>query len=337
MDGFGEAQLQAVREAMPDYLANVHGVTDLRRNFRCIHPGHEDRHPSMGYDARACRVKCFSCGASGDVFEVAGWDAGAEAFPDKVRAAASGAGIDLGECTSPCRPRRAARKPARRAPRQIEGQDVLPAVQGAFAALYEEPGAVALDWLRRRGFTDEKICRFGWGWVQHPSDIFTTGFERAPMVEAGYICLPFPEGEGWHAVRYATFRPCRNGAKPKEWKPKGMPSPVWREHLLRQDGAPVYIAEGIFDAAALTALLGVPACAMCGAGTGRVLDVAADTPPSERPAYVIATDADDAGRRFSETLQEGFAKIGAACSVMPPYPGGAKDAADVLRAKRVMP
>lgn len=91
MDAFGEAQLQAAREAMPDYLENVHGITDLRRNFRCIHPGHDDRHPSMGYDARTRRVKCFSCGASGDVFEVAGWDTGAVEFPDKVRAAASGA------------------------------------------------------------------------------------------------------------------------------------------------------------------------------------------------------------------------------------------------------
>lgn len=337
MDTFSEAQLQAVREAMPDYLASVHGVTDLQRNFRCIHPGHDDRHPSMGYDALAYRVKCFSCGASGDVFEVAGWDTGAEEFPDKVRAAASGAGVDIGNGASSYQPKRATRKPARRAPQPVEGKDVLPSVQDAFMALYEKPGAVALDWLHRRGFTDEEICRNGWGWVRHPGDILPTGFEGAPKVEAGYICLPFPEGEEWNAVRYATFRPCRNGAKPKERKPKGMPSPVWREHLLRQSSAPVYIAEGIFDAAALTALLGVPACAMCGAGTGRVLDVAADTPPSERPAYVIATDADDAGRRFSETLQEGFAKIGAACSVMPPYPGGAKDAADVLRAKRVMP
>lgn len=332
---FEEPELVALKERMPDYLANVHGITNLRRNFRCLHPDHEDRHPSMGYDAHTHRVKCFSCGASGDVFEVAGWDTGAVGFPDKVRAAASGADFALAERVFPCRPKRAARKPARRAPQPVEGRDVLLDVQNAFVALYEEPGAAALAWLRRRGFTDEEICRNGWGWVRHPRDVFPAGFEGAPEVEAGYICLPFPEGEGWDAVRYATFRPCEVEAKPKEWKPKGMPSPVWREHLLRRSGAPVYIAEGVFDAAALAALLGVPACAMCGAGTGRVLDVAADTPPSERPVYVIATDADEAGRRFAETLREGFTEIGAACSAMPPYPDGAKDAADVLRAKRV--
>lgn len=332
---FEEPELVALKERMPDYLANVHGITNLRRNFQCIHPDHEDRHPSMGYDARTHRVKCFSCGASGDVFEVAGWDTGAVGFPDKVRAAASGAGVALGEAVSSYRSKQAVRKLARREPQPMNGLDISDAVFSAFIDLYEEPGAVALDWLRRRGFTDEEICRNGWGWVRHPRDVFPAGFEGAPEVEAGYICLPFPEGEGWDAVRYATFRPCEVEAKPKEWKPKGMSSPVWRGHLLRRSGAPVYIAEGVFDAAALTALLGVPACAMCGAGTGRVLDVVADTPASERPAYVIATDADEAGHRFAKALIEGFAQIGAACSAMPPYPDGAKDAADVLRAKRV--
>lgn len=310
MAAFDEAQLRTVREALPDYLANVHGIANAKAAFRCIHPDHDDKHPSMSYDARAHRVKCFSCGASGDVFEVAGWDNRAEDFPDKVRAAASGAGVDLAEAASTYRPKPMVRKTARRAPRPIEGKDVLASVQDAFIALYDEPGAVALDWLRRRGFTDEEICRNGWGWVRHPRDVFPTGFDGAPEVRAGYICLPFPERETWDAVRYATFRPCENGAKPKEWKPKGAPSPVWKEHLLRRRGAPVYIAEGVFDAAALSALLGVPACAMCGAGTGRVLDVVADTPPSERPAYVIATDADEAGRRFAEALQKGFEQIG---------------------------
>ena len=69
---FEEAQLQAIRERMPEYLERVHGVTDARRAFKCLHPGHTDRNPSMGYDAKTFRVKCFSCGASGDVFEVAG-------------------------------------------------------------------------------------------------------------------------------------------------------------------------------------------------------------------------------------------------------------------------
>lgn len=335
VSGYAEAQVQAVREALPDYLRNVHGVQNVRKAFRCLHPDHEDRHPSMGFDARAHRVKCFGCGASGDVFDVAGWDTRAEGFPDKMRAAAVGAGIDIGDPLPDYRPKPIARpRPARPKPTPAEGEDVGGAVLEAFASLYEPCGAAALDYLHARGFTDEEICRNGWGRVEHPRRIFPTGFEGAPESAEGYICLPFPEGEAWEAVRYAVFRPCGGSMRRKELKRKATPSPIWREHLLRGGCEAVYIAEGIFDAAALSALLGVSACALCGSNTSRLLDVVADAPRGTRPAYVIATDADDAGRAFAETLAKGFAEIDARFSVLPPYPDGAKDANDVLRAVR---
>lgn len=337
MSEYGPAQLKAAREAMPDYLRNVHGITNLKNPIRCLSPDHEDGTPSMSYWTKDNRLHCFGCGAVYDAIDLAGIDTGAESFKDKVAAAADGAGIDLGEPSSTYRPakRAAPRKPARSKPQPVEGKNVLDAVQGAFTALYEEPGAVALAHLHRRGFADDEICRNGWGWARHPREIFPTGFEGAPECSDGYICLPFPESEGWGAVRYAAFRECRSGAKPKERKRANTPSPVWREHLLRGGFEAVYIAEGVYDAAALSILMDAPACAMCGDNVGRVLNVAADTHPSVRPRYVIATDGDEAGRRFADRLAKGFAEIGAAHSMLPDYPDGAKDAADVLRAKRV--
>ncbi|WP_281654204.1 toprim domain-containing protein [Eggerthella sinensis] len=335
MNGYADAQVQVVREALPDYLQRVHGVQNARKAFRCVHPAHEDRHPSMSYDQRACRVKCFSCGACGDAFDVAGWDTGAESFPDKMRAAAAGAGIDIGDPDPAYRPRRAARlKPARPKPKPVEGADASEAVLAAHANLYAPQGAAALEHLRRRGFSDEEICRNGWGWVEHPRIVFPTGFEGAPANAGGYICLPFPEDENWEAVRYAVFRPLGGGKGRKELKRAGTPSPIWREYLLRRGCEAVYITEGIFDAVALAALLGVNACAMCGSNAGRVLDVVADTPRAERPAYVIATDNDKGGRAFADALSKGFAEIGARFSALPSYPDGAKDAADVLLAAR---
>lgn len=338
MMAFEEAQLQAIRERMPEYLERVHGVTDARRAFKCLHPGHTDRNPSMGYDAKTFRVKCFSCGASGDVFEVAGWNAGAASFPDKVKAAADALGIAVGAQASPYRPRsEAAQKPSRSKPLPVEGKDVSDAVLAAFCDLYEPRGSAALDRLHRRGFADEEICRNGFGWAAHPSDVVPHGFEGAPRCEGGYICLPFPDSEGWESVRYAVFRACEDGARPKERKPKGATAPIWREHLLRGEGPSgqaVCIAEGVFDAASLSILAGAPACAMCGSNAGRVLDVVADTPRGKRPKYVIATDGDDAGAAMARTLADGFDEIGAPYSLMPPYPYGLKDANDVLGRER---
>ena len=42
------------------------------RPFRCLNPGHEDRHPSMRYLSRSHTVHCFSCQWHGDVFDVVG-------------------------------------------------------------------------------------------------------------------------------------------------------------------------------------------------------------------------------------------------------------------------
>lgn len=67
---FASDDLGELKRFMPDVLARLYGIVDLKRPFRCLSPDHDDRHPSMSYDPRAYRVKCFSCDASGDVFQV---------------------------------------------------------------------------------------------------------------------------------------------------------------------------------------------------------------------------------------------------------------------------
>ncbi len=42
----------------------------LDRCFRCLSPDHEDKHPSMSYDARRDKVHCFACGATYDLVDL---------------------------------------------------------------------------------------------------------------------------------------------------------------------------------------------------------------------------------------------------------------------------
>ncbi len=77
-----EAKEQA-RERLAEVLAEVVPGFRPERAFRCLNPDHEDRHPSMRYLSRTQVVKCFSCGWTGDVFDVVGAVyglAGGEAF-----------------------------------------------------------------------------------------------------------------------------------------------------------------------------------------------------------------------------------------------------------------
>ena len=43
---------------------------DTKKAFRCLNPEHEDKHPSMRYDAKRGKVHCFSCGVDYDIYDV---------------------------------------------------------------------------------------------------------------------------------------------------------------------------------------------------------------------------------------------------------------------------
>lgn len=54
------------KSMLEDYLVSC-GI-NTKRKFHCLNPAHKDEHPSMSYKNN--RVKCFSCGFGGDIFDV---------------------------------------------------------------------------------------------------------------------------------------------------------------------------------------------------------------------------------------------------------------------------
>ena len=61
------------------YLTVKHGI-DIRKPFKCLNPSHDDQHPSMSYYDKGNLVKCFSCGATYDLFDLIGIDYGLHEF-----------------------------------------------------------------------------------------------------------------------------------------------------------------------------------------------------------------------------------------------------------------
>ena len=66
--------IQELKSKLPEYLRQI-GIDNIDK-FPCLHPAHDDKHPSMSYDRKTNRVHCFSCKESGDVFDVIGWREG---------------------------------------------------------------------------------------------------------------------------------------------------------------------------------------------------------------------------------------------------------------------
>lgn len=74
---------------LADYLVNKKGITNLREHFKCLNPDHEDKHPSMMFTSKYNICKCFSCGASYDIFDLIGIDYDVTSFRDKLSIASN--------------------------------------------------------------------------------------------------------------------------------------------------------------------------------------------------------------------------------------------------------
>jgi len=344
---YDDTTLSTLKEQADKYLEIVCNVTNLHRLFRCLHPDHEDKKPSMGFDSRTNRVRCFSCSASGDVFQVAEWVEGATRFPDQVEAVARTVGYYLPTSSQVTtkKPRVRLKKPTYAKPAPIEGVDFTDQMLEARRVLLEEPqGQAALDYLRSRGFSDEVITHAPIGYVKHPSALLPD--MQASEHDGGYLAFGFPtpakDTSAHNAVRftvpYVTFRAYADEAAPKELKPKGYTSPLWREHLLGtgiyNPSRPIYVVEGILDALSLVILLEVRAVALCGAaGATRLLQVMAHAPKRYQPKLVLALDSDEAGARHTRTVSDGLKRLDVFHQTAKPYPYGCKDANELLMLK----
>ena len=58
----------SLKNLLPEYLERLGLSTD--KPFNCLSPEHDDKKPSMSYDAKHSRVKCFGCGATWDLYDL---------------------------------------------------------------------------------------------------------------------------------------------------------------------------------------------------------------------------------------------------------------------------
>ena len=67
-----EQAKETIKQQLASYLMQK-GI-DINKPFNCLNPAHPDRHPSMSYDKKNNKCKCFSCDASYDIFDLIGID-----------------------------------------------------------------------------------------------------------------------------------------------------------------------------------------------------------------------------------------------------------------------
>lgn len=235
------------------------------------------------------------------------------------------------------RPKRKPRqKPLFEPPRVAGGSDCHEAVVRAFGDLYAPGNEVGRRYLRFRGLDDEDVARFGLGFTRDPRQVMPEFSVWEPEA-LGFVVIPFFDDATCGSAHYCMCRTISRGAvRNKEWRPRGISTPLWREWLLSSSPDVLYVAEGLIDAMALSKLVGGEVMALGGTSNARRLgQVLFAVPEGMRPGtVVVCMDEDDEGRRARDRIMRDLDLLRVPHSAMPPYPEGAKDADEWLVAWR---
>ena len=337
-----ERDKESLREFMPDLLFALFGIENTSRSFSCPLPDHEDSDPSAHYYADTHSAHCFGCGRTFDVFDLVGIYFGIPDFPGRARKVAELVGYRLDDDPDAERDTYDARivrrppKPPFAKPKDAGAQDCSEACAEAFAALYEDGNEAGRQYLRSRGFDDYDIAENGLGFVRDPKLVmpqFRT-FEKGAL---GFITIPFWE-RGYTVARYCMARtiPGDGEVKCKEWRPKGVTTPLWNEWMLTAGLPVVYVAEGLLDAIALHKMTDKCVVGLGGvANAKRLSQILYHASPEKRPeVMVVCMDDDEEGNRAAAKIIGDMKRIGVSAASLSPYPYKAKDPDEVLMAGR---
>ena len=178
------------------------------REYQGLCPFHNEKSPSFTVNDEKGFFHCFGCGAHGDAIEfVRRFDR--LTYPESIEALAREAGIALPV---------ASREEVRKAEQEKTLYDVVEAACEWFEKQLVEPkGAVAREYLQRRGLTPEIIRSFRIGYAPEERNalhqhLTKLSFPVALQAEAGLIIQPEGGGAAYDRFRSRAIFPIRNAS-----------------------------------------------------------------------------------------------------------------------------
>ena len=298
-----------VKGYLEDYLRGK-GI-NTHRPFRCLNPEHPDKHPSMSYDRQRQRCKCFSCGASYDIFDLIRIDyklsEGAEVFNKAYELY----GITIDSATD--------RTPA---PKKAE-----PKAKDDFTDYYRKAQAARQDataqaYLRSRGISEATAAKY-WLGYDAAYDTFDID-ENGQQSFSKWRALIIPTGKGSYIVRNVD-KP-KAPAKKNRYRKRGA-SLLFNSKALYDADKPVFIVEGELDALSIIEAGGQAVGLGSTSNYKQLLKLLEKQKPAQ--PLILALDADEDGRKTEEELAKELERLQASFYRYNLY-GAAKDANEAL-------
>lgn len=257
------------------------------------------------------RYKCFSCGTSGDIFDLAAQVEGTRTGGSVFRLLAERYGVSM---DSPPRKSFTLHRQTQQDPAD-------------YTALYETAHRHIDDTNYHRGLSRATLDRFMVGFVP---DWQPPGNPNAPKTPR----LIIPRGPSSYLARDTrTEMPDCQKPYTKQNSPGKMS--LFNLAALRQTKTPVYVVEGEIDAMSICDVGGEAVATCSTANVPSFLQVVRQllAEKSPLPPLILAFDEDEAGRNASETLAEALRAFSVPFGIYSPH-HGCKDANEALNANR---
>jgi len=304
---------------------------NIRKNFRCLNPEHNDQHPSMSYDASRQKIKCFSCGVSWDTLDLIGAEYGLSGN-DLFLKAYEIFGLTV-ENDRPSKRTTAKvnfreyRKPIKSEQHTHNNIHITTQPQADTANyinFFKEAHAhiTETDYPKRRGLSDEVINRFLLGYVanwRHP---------KAPNAPTSPRLI-IPTSEGSYLAR--DTRETLTDEQKNYSKSKVGTVRIFNAKAIQTARKPIFITEGEIDALSIITV-GGEAVALGGTANAQSLIKLLQSRKPAQP-LIIALDNDQAGQKTADELIKGLEGLKIPFYRINPY-GDKKDANEALIADR---
>ncbi len=264
-----------IKDRLEEYLNNK-GI-NTRKNFKCLVCGGGDKTPPMAYKDNM--VKCFSCGFTGDIYDLIGAEYGLTEFKDQLDKAKEifyiyepeelkqqGNQIKVTNADKPI-------KQNTNNPGPKNYQDYILSCHGKVGET---------DYFIKRGLTKNTI------------DKFKLGYD--PKARAAII----PVSKTYYISRSIEGKQYLNL--------KNTPSQIFNSHYLRKhNNRPIFITEGAMDALSIEEV-GSQAIGLNGTSNiSKLLDKLKSI--EDKPILIISLDNDGPGEDAALKLEDGLNKL----------------------------
>ena len=273
-----------VKGYLAEYLQGK-GI-NTRRPFNCLNPEHPDKHPSMSYDSKNQRCKCFSCGVSYDIFDLIAIDNGITDEKEKFNKAYELYGLKIDE-TAPNRKGSDA-KPAP-AKKSTDNMDYYKKVQA------NRSDKIAQDYLKSRGISEEVAAKF---WLGYDAEYKTVNEdEQGQTAFTTWRALIIPTGRESYIARNID-RP-QAPEKKNRYRKKG-PSLIFNSKALYEANKPIFVVEGEIDALSIIEAGGQAVGLGSTSNVRQLMQMLEKQKPVQ--TLILSLDADEEGQKAETDL-----------------------------------